>query len=82
MARLALAALSPSERSELLRESAPAQERIIPRLETAQRFNRTPRTVDHWAASGLLHKVKLPGAARAVGFRLSEVESLLRGEGK
>lgn len=78
MARLALAALSPGERAALMAESAPAQERIIPRREVAQRFNKTPRTVDQWAARGLLHKVKLPGSSRAVGFRLSEVEGLLR----
>ena len=79
MARLALAALPPADRAALLAESAPAPERIVDRGSVADRFHKSKRTVDQWAARGLLHKVKLPGSSRAVGFRLSEVEALLRG---
>lgn len=82
MARLALAALPPGERAQLLAESSTAKpDRIVTRSEVAERFGRTTRAVDAWAARGLLHKVKLPGSSRAVGFRLSEVENLLRGAG-
>lgn len=79
MARLALAALSPAERSELLTESTAAPERILSRAEVACRFNKTDRTVDQWARLGILRKVRLPGSSRAVGFRASEVDALLRG---
>ncbi len=82
MARLALSALSPGERSALLSEMAEAKpDQIMTRAEVAQRFNRTPRTVDQWAARNLLRKVKLPGSSRAVGFRRSDVEGLLSGSG-
>jgi len=82
MARLAIAALPPAERAALLAESAPtAPERIIDRRTVAERFGKSVRAVDQWAARGMLHKVRLPGSSRAVGFRLSEVESLLRGSG-
>ena len=82
MARLALAALPAAERAALLAESAPtAPERIIDRGTVAARFGKSVRAVDQWAARGVLHKVKLPGSSRAVGFRLSEVETLLRGSG-
>ena len=82
MARLAIAALPPAERAALLAESATAApERIVTRGEVAERFRKSVRAVDQWAARGLLHKVRLPGSSRAVGFRLSEVESLLRGAG-
>lgn len=80
MARLALAALSPAERAALLAEAAPTPDRILTRREVADRFRRTTRSVDAWARRGLLHKVKLPGASRAAGFRASDVERLLAGE--
>ena len=79
MARLALAALSAAERSALLTESTAAPERILSRAEVARRFNKTDRTVDQWARRGVLRKVRLPGSSRAVGFRASEVDALLRG---
>ena len=83
LARLALLNLPPGERAALLAEmTATRPERILSRADVASRFNRTPRAVDQWARKGLLHKVKLPGSSRAVGFRASEVESLLAGEGK
>jgi len=82
LARLALAALTPDERRALMAESAPKSERILSRDDVATRFNRTTRAVDGWAKRGLLHKVKLPGSSRAVGFRLSEIEALLAGNVK
>ena len=74
MARLAIAALPAAERAALLAESAPtAPERIIDRRTVAERFGKSVRAVDQWAARGMLHKVGC-GSSRAVG-RLSEVES-------
>lgn len=82
MARLALAALPPAERAALLAETAPAlPDRIVSRGNVAERFGKSVRAVDQWAARGLLRKVRLPGSSRAVGFRLSDVEQLLRGTG-
>lgn len=83
MARLALAALPAAERAALLAESAPSlPDRIVSRGNVADRFNKTTRWVDLQSRRGLLHKVKLPGSSRAVGFRLSEVEALLSGAGQ
>ena len=80
VARMALAALPAAERAALLAESAPSKpERIVSRAAVADRFGKTVRAVDQWAARGLLHKVRLPGSSRAVGFRASEVERLLTG---
>ena len=80
MARLALAALPPADRAALLEESATAApERIVSRVTVADRFNKSTRWVDQQSARGLLHKVRLPGSSRAVGFRLSEVENLITG---
>ena len=78
MARLALAALSPAERSALLAENAPAPDKILTRAEVAARFQKSTRAVDSWARRGLLHKVVIPGLSRAVGFRASDVEGLFK----
>lgn len=56
------------------------KDRILRRSEVADRFDRTTRAIDKWARQGLLTRVKLPGRKRAVGFRESEVEALMRGE--
>ena len=80
-ARFTFDALAPAERAAFLAEKATAApDRIITRRETAERFRKTERTIDVWAARGVLHKVKIPGSSRSAGFRLSEVESLLRGD--
>jgi predicted DNA-binding transcriptional regulator AlpA len=80
LARLALSALPPGERAALLAEQTTERpERILSRQEVARRFNRTPRSVDHWARKGLFEKVRLPGSSRAVGFRESDVERLIAG---
>ncbi len=57
-----------------------AIERIVRRREAAELLSVTPRCIDNWATSGLLHKVMLPGRTRAAGFRLSDVEALMTGE--
>lgn len=79
LARLALAGLTPDERRVLIAENAPAVDRVLSRADVAERFGRSRRWVDLQAKRGALHRVKLPGSARAVGYRLSEIETLLRG---
>jgi hypothetical protein len=82
LARLALAALPPGDLAKLISEYSAKREQIVSRADVASRFNRSPRAIDMWAERGLLRKVKLPGSSRAVGFRLSEVEALLREGGR
>ena len=70
VARLALAALPPAERAALLAEAAPTKpDRIVSRAVVADRFGKTVRAVDQWAARGLLHKVRLPGSTRLTDKR-------------
>lgn len=80
LARLAIASLSMAERETLLAEYASKPDAILRRADVAARFQVTARTVDQWTKRGALHKVRLPGASRAVGFRTSEVEALLAGK--
>lgn len=58
----------------------PALVKLLRRQEVADRFNINVRTVDLWAAQGLLNKVKLPGRQRACGFPSDQVDALVRGE--
>jgi hypothetical protein len=89
LARLAVAGLNRRERAELLRTFAasatkatepPALDRILRRGEVARLLARSPRAVDRLAADGVLRRVTLPGRARAAGFRLHDVQTLI-GEG-
>ncbi len=57
--------------------SASPAARILRRGEVAKRFMVSVRAVDQWAASGILNKVRLPGRARASGFRESDVSALI-----
>ena len=86
LARLAIGQLNRKERVELLREIVPDrknpiadEERIVRRAEFAKTFSRSTRWADRVAKDGLLKKVTLPGQSRACGFRLSDVQGLLRG---
>ncbi len=80
VAALAIAALPPSERAALLADMAPTPaERVLSREEVAARFGVTQRAVDQWVARGVLRKLRLPGSRRAIGFRSTDVENLLRG---
>ncbi len=55
----------------------PEAPRIIRRAEAAHRLGRSLRTIDMLAAAGILHKIKLPGRTRAVGFISTEFDRLL-----
>lgn len=54
-------------------------DRILTRRATAERFNRSTRTLGMWARAGILKPVVLPGRKRAVGFRASDVDLLIAG---
>ena len=50
-------------------------EAFIDKVEVARRFNRDVRTISHWMKAGLIPYYKI---SRSVGFRWSEVETVLR----
>jgi len=52
--------------------------KLIKRAEAANRLGYSTRMVDKLAASGVLHKCKLPGRARAAGFLESDVDALIQ----
>jgi hypothetical protein len=52
---------------------------ILSRRATAERFNRSTRTLAFWAKQGILRPVILPGRKRACGFRASDVAALIGG---
>lgn len=58
-------------------QSKPEPLRIMKRKEVAALFGVKERTVDLWAAQGLLHKRTMPGRSRAIGFSSLEVHELL-----
>lgn len=62
-------------------QSAPKIPRLIRRAEAAQRLSCSTRTVDKLSVNGLLRKCKLPGRVRAAGFRESDIEALILGNG-
>jgi hypothetical protein len=57
----------------------PTKPRIIGRIRTAERIDRSLRFVDRLAQEGLLKRVTLPGRKRAIGFVESDVEALITG---
>lgn len=83
--------VSPADRSRLLallRSDAPPtapvapaapEARILTRVATAARFNRSVRFVDLLARQGVLKRVTLPGRVRACGFREADVVALMNG---
>lgn len=56
----------------------PTENRILRRGEVAARLGCGLRCVDHWAKTGILHKVILPGRIRGCGYRLSEIDALIQ----
>ena len=60
-----------------IRPVAPAApvESFIDKAEVARRFNRDVRTINNWMKAGLIPYYKI---SRSVGFRWSEVETVLR----
>ena len=87
LARMAIGGLSRKDRVALMADlipksaQAPSESRILRRREVARRFGVSVRAIDNWARQGILERVKLPGRARAVGFRLADVERLIAGPG-
>ena len=93
--RTALAAdpsVSVSERQRLLKllrdgppvaatDHAAPEPRLIRRADAARRLGCSLRTVDNWARTGILQKVRLRGRVRAAGFRESDVVALIEGRG-
>lgn len=86
IARLAFESLSKSEQRELISSFDAAQSpcptkspKIVHRKQFAEWAGCTERTVDLWAAQGLIEKVKLVGRKKALGFRESDVTRLLEG---
>ncbi len=51
--------------------------RILRRAEAAERMGCSLRAIDHWTSIGFLHKVRLPGRVRSVGFRESDICELI-----
>jgi hypothetical protein len=86
--------LTPAERARVLsivREHGKAEPdpkppastgpRLVRRAEAAKLLGVSLRAIDHWARTGILHKVVLPGRTRAAGFRESDIVDLIRGRG-
>lgn len=82
VAELAARSLSRRDRDALIQKLTGGQTptRIIGRREFAARAGRSIRWVDDLVRRGVIEKVRLPGSARAIGFRESEVEALLSGQ--
>ncbi len=84
LALMAANALSRKEKCALLAKlnsPAPTAEsvnRVLRRKDAAARFGVSLRTVDEWTKQGLLRKVFLPGRKRGCGFRLSDIEALIK----
>lgn len=59
-----------------------SDDRICSRREVARIAGCTVRAVDLWASQGLLKRCRLPGRSRSIGFRYSEIKSLVFGGGE
>lgn len=53
-------------------------DRLLKRKEVSKMFSCTPRTIDNLQKTGVLTPIKLPGRTRSLGFKLSEVEALIK----
>jgi hypothetical protein len=83
--------LTPNDRTRILallrngtkpqddNHAGPVRQRIIGRIRTAERIDRSLRFVDRLGQQGLLRRVTLPGRKRAIGFLESDVEALITG---
>jgi hypothetical protein len=50
---------------------------IVRRAEAARLLGVAIRTIDAWAAAGILRRVMLPGHRRGSGFCLADIETLI-----
>lgn len=56
-------------------------DRVLRRPEAARRMGVSVKALDQWKRRGVLVPVQIPGSSRALGFRESDVEALIAGEG-
>jgi len=56
-------------------------DRVLRRPEAARRLGVGVKALDLWKRRGVLVPVTIPGSSRALGFRESDVEALIAGEG-
>lgn len=54
---------------------------LLTRRQAAALFGRSPRFIDSLVKDGILPRFVLPGRQRAIGFRRTDVERLLRADG-
>ena len=59
------------------RSTAAGEVRLLTRGEVAAIMRVTPRSVNNWAAQGILRPVRLPGRQRARGYLASDVGRIL-----
>ena len=52
-------------------------EKLLTRQEVAERCRVTPRSINKWTKQGILKPVRLPGRKQALGYRKSDIETLL-----
>lgn len=75
-----LAILRQGPQPQVAPAAAPTGPRFMRRQEVAERLSVSLRTIDKYAATGLLHKRTLKGHKRASGFLAADVDALLTGE--
>ena len=69
---------------EALRSGVKAEarhDRVLRRPEVARRLGVSVKALDQWKRRGVLSPVTIPGSSRALGFRESDVEALIAGDG-
>ena len=80
--RVLLNTLPAAAKARIIQEcavSAPVENRIVRRVETAKILGRSTRAVDYLVAAGSLPRVTFPGHHRAAGFRYSDIQALIGG---
>lgn len=63
--------------NQSLPEAKNGCERILSRAEVAQRCRVTTRAVNKWVRQGILKPIRLPGRKQALGYRETDIETLL-----
>lgn len=61
--------------------AAAVHDRVLRRPEAASRLGVGVKALDLWKRRGVLVPVTIPGSSRALGFRESDVEALIAGDG-
>ena len=57
-------------------------DRVLRRPEAARRLGVGVKALDVWKRRGVLVPVVIPGSSRALGYRESDVEALIAGDGE